>query len=153
MSGAKRIWQFINNVGANCIFASRELLHLCSRSTIDNTFSRLVKQGKLERLAAGIFIVAGGSGESPPVQAIVAVKARAFSKRAHANTTGNPEKTEKEKQEVFLTDGCKGSFRSFTCFSGARINRQHRFGNYFGRALQDRDRAKQHNISATFLCQ
>lgn len=62
-------------------FATRELLACGPRNAIDQALSRMVKQGRLERLTRGVFWVPYVGIAKPSLQEIILVKARAFGKK------------------------------------------------------------------------
>jgi len=49
------ILDFIRRRGSGKVYTSKDLLHLGSRAAIDQTLSRLVRAGELQRLARGLY--------------------------------------------------------------------------------------------------
>ncbi len=75
------IRRYISALPRHQLFASRELLHLSSRSSVDNTLSCLVSDGYIFRLARGVYIREIPSCGLPSAAAIARCKASAFKKQ------------------------------------------------------------------------
>jgi hypothetical protein len=76
MSYAESIRDYVSNVPLDTIISTREVLHLGTRSAVDQTLYRLVKATTLIRLTPGLFIRAGST--IPASLVIVKAKAAAF---------------------------------------------------------------------------
>ena len=94
------------------LLSPKEYLHLGSRAAVDQTFTRLAREGRLLRVGRGIYAapIHGRFGARPPsteavVQAIVANSGETIvaSGAAEANALGLT--TQVPTREVFLTSG------------------------------------------------
>lgn len=55
------------------VLAPKEFLHLGSRAAVDQAFCRLVKAGRLQRIARGLYITARGSETAPDASLVETV--------------------------------------------------------------------------------
>lgn len=94
------------------LVSPREFLHLASRAAVDQTLTRLTREGKLLRVARGAYTlpVAGRFGSRPPstetvIQAITSTQGETVvpSGAAEANALGLTNQV--PAREVFLTSG------------------------------------------------
>lgn len=94
------------------LLSAREFLHVGSRAAVDQTFTRLTREGKLMRVGRGVYAapVASRFGQRPPstesvVQAITAVNGEVIvpNGATEANVLGLT--TQLPTREVFLTSG------------------------------------------------
>lgn len=94
------------------LLSAREFLHVGSRAAVDQTFTRLTREGKLMRVGRGVYAapVASRFGPRPPstesvVQAITAVNGEVIvpNGATEANVLGLT--TQVPTREVFLTSG------------------------------------------------
>ena len=94
------------------LLSAREFLHVGSRAAVDQTFTRLTREGKLIRVGRGVYAapVASRVGPRPPstesvVQAITAVNGEVIvpNGATEANVLGLT--TQVPTREVFLTSG------------------------------------------------
>lgn len=104
---ASRVRDFVQNVGSGELFTTGQLLNLGSRNAIDIALFRLVKNGFLLRLAAGVFAKSQSSFETFSIQDIVREKAARFNKSIFI-----PPMNLSNPKTVFFTDGCSSRFRS-----------------------------------------
>ena len=123
MSVASSIRRFIFKHPIDKMFTTRQLLAFGSRTAIDQFTSKLVHQGELIRITAGVFAKAGSDLSKITPLTVAIIKAAAFGKRIieHASDTaerlgitggGNDEPT-------FSTRGHSSSF--LFLLSGERI--------------------------------
>jgi hypothetical protein len=104
-SVASKVRSYIDNLGSNVVFATKELLHCGGRNAVDHALSRFVGKKLITRLAAGVFVVLI-SAEVPTAAEIAQKKADVFHKKIiESKITHTGEWT-------FLTNGCRSSFRS-----------------------------------------
>jgi len=99
------------------MFATKELLHIGRRNTIDQNLSRLCRSGKILRVGRGVYMKAGPKPIAlPSPQEVALVKATAWGKRIMQSGLDAACKTglvdEGEQKHVFLTSGCTTSFQS-----------------------------------------
>jgi hypothetical protein len=80
VSTASAIRRYINLLPARQIFSTREVLHLGSRASVDQSLYRMVSDVKLERLASGLFRKVMPGIPPPSIEEVAAAKAKAFSK-------------------------------------------------------------------------
>jgi hypothetical protein len=104
-SVASMVRSYVDSLGRDVIFATKQLLHCGGRNAIDHALSRLVGQKHVTRLAAGVFVVLS-SAEVPSASEIAHKKADAFNKRIFESKVADI------VQWTFLTNGCRSSFRS-----------------------------------------
>jgi hypothetical protein len=76
MSSSLSVKLYISDTPFDKIITTREVLHLGTRTAVDQTLYRLVKCAELIRLARGVFVRAGSA--IPPALAIVQAKSAAF---------------------------------------------------------------------------
>lgn len=76
---ASFVRRYIKKLDVDAIFTTRDLLHLGSRSNIDQTLQRMVKREEIRRLSSGVFINSRATREPTPRE-VAEVKARAFGK-------------------------------------------------------------------------
>jgi hypothetical protein len=105
------IRELIANINLDILLSTRQFLAYGKRSAVDQFFYRMVKTGKLIRVARGIFVKQGSRW--PTVLAIAAAKAKAFGKQivqyagdlsAHFEITAPP------AEIVFAVSGSSSHF-------------------------------------------
>jgi hypothetical protein len=117
MSIASDVRAFIEKVPINQVFYTRHLLHLGSRSAIDQETYRLVCAAKICRLADGIFVKRSSDMPKLSMFALAKHKAAAFSKEIveHGKDIGKKLGISKKanKKTTFNVSGrASSSFRS-----------------------------------------
>lgn len=108
-----RLWKQITKHGRGYVFTPSEVLHLGTRSAVDQALSRMVKAGKVRRIGHGIYAYPQLNslvGEVPPSPAAVAqalARGRGaeaqVSEAAAANSLGVT--TQVPARVVYLTNG------------------------------------------------
>lgn len=108
-----KLWKQIAKHGRGYVFTPPEVLHLGPRTAVDQALSRLVKSGKLKRLAHGVYAYPEMNqlvGEVPPSPAAIAqalARGRGaeaqVSEAAAANSFGLT--TQVPGRVVYLTNG------------------------------------------------
>ncbi len=98
----------------SAIFSTRALLNYGTRAAVDQCLYRLVKSGKIVRLAWGLFMREGSDNPKPSLLAIATEKAKAFSRRILAYGVGSEHLIGltrfSNERTVYVTDGCASSF-------------------------------------------
>lgn len=94
------------------LLSPREFLHLASRAAVDQTFTRLVREGALLRVGRGLYAapIKGRFGLRPPateavVAAIEATNGETIVASGAAEANGLGLTTQTPAREVFLTSG------------------------------------------------
>lgn len=111
--------RYINRLHSNTIFSTKEVLQYGTRTAIDKTLSRLVKSGRIIRIARGLFRREDYNIPMPALAEIAKCKANVFDKKIIAkdsntnNTTLlNRTSTTNNTQTIYLTNGRSSSFYS-----------------------------------------
>jgi Family of unknown function (DUF6088) len=110
------IKRHINQLEKSTIFSTRAMLNYGTRAAVDQCLYRLVKSGRIIRLAWGLFTREDSNNASPSHLEIATEKARAFTRKIltdgidRARAMGLTKVGNKEL--VFATDGCSSAFRS-----------------------------------------
>ena len=111
---ASYIRRHINNLPDDKPFSIRDFLIYGPRSTVDQVFHRLLVQGRIIRLARGVY-VKDTARKMPTLAEIIAVKVASFARKivVHGSKAGAKltVKGQKEQTIVFATNGATSSFR------------------------------------------
>jgi hypothetical protein len=111
----------IAEFGTNVLFTSKNLLGCGKRNAVDIEVYRLVKAGKILRVAAGVFMRIVEGMELPSMLKTACVKADRFSRRLY-EAEQTPPHTHAETSNTFHTDGSSTSMLTIT----GRIFLKHR---------------------------
>lgn len=108
------IRKFVQDLPVNQIFTSRDVLAFGARSAIDTELARLVRSGRIVRIARGVFVKEGSN--NPSMAEIAEAKARAFGKVFVSNfsnpATDPTHRNQGQKGEMFFgVSGRTSSFR------------------------------------------
>jgi len=113
MSAPSYIRRYIENLVGDKPFSIRDFLRYGPRNTIDQVFLRLVKSGRIIRVARGVYIKS--SSPQPSIIEVVQVKAAAFGRTivVHGLQAGRSLSNKSPAQEklVFASSGATSSFR------------------------------------------
>jgi hypothetical protein len=96
----------------NKLFTTRQLLIYGTRSAVDQCLSTLVKEGRIIRLARGVFVREGSRIETISVYDIAKIKAEAFGKQIalwNSQFVVGPGK--KRDETTFAVSGSSSSFK------------------------------------------
>ena len=133
------IRRHINNLPDDKPFSIRDFLIYGPRHTVDQVFHRLVAQGRIIRLARGVYIKEE-SRRMPSLTEIIAVKVASFNRKIviHGSKAATKLTKEGENQTpiVFATNGASSAFR---------------VGNYIVRLIRASTRKIQSGDSPTGL--
>src|SRR5260370_39754437 len=109
---AARIMEYANGLPEGTPLAAKELLHLGSRSAVDQALSRLTRQGSLMRAGRGVHIrpIESRFGTRPPVaskvvEAIAAQRGESVAPHGAAAANELGLTTQVPVREVYLTSG------------------------------------------------
>ena len=136
---ASYIRRHINNLPDDKAFSIRDFLIYGPRYTVDQVFHRLVVEGRIIRLARGVYIK-DTAHRMPSLAEIIAVKVASFGRKivVHGSKAASKltEKGQNEQTIVFATNGATSSFR---------------VGNYIVRLIRSSTRKLQSGDSPTGL--
>jgi hypothetical protein len=107
-SVARKVRDLIAEFGTNVLFTSKNLLGCGRRNAVDIEVYRLVKAGKILRVAAGVFMRIVEGMELPSMLKTACVKANRFSRRLY-EAEETPPHTHAETSNTFHTDGSSTS--------------------------------------------
>jgi hypothetical protein len=107
-SVARKVRDKIVEFGTNVLFTSKHLLGCGKRNAVDIEVYRLVKAGKILRVAAGVFMRIVERIELPSMLKTACVKANRFSRRLYEAEQAPPDKNA-ETSNTFHTDGSSTS--------------------------------------------
>jgi hypothetical protein len=111
---ASYIRRHINNLPDDKPFSIRDFLIYGPRHTVDQVFHRLVAQGRIIRLARGVYIKEAAR-RMPSLSEIIEVKVASFNRKIVIHGSKAAAKLTKEgenqKPIVFATNGATSSFR------------------------------------------
>jgi hypothetical protein len=111
---ASYIRRHINNLPDDKPFSIRDFLIYGPRYTVDQVFHRLVVQGRIIRVARGVY-VKDTARRMPSLAKIIEVKVASFNRRivVHGSKAASKltEKGQKEQTLVFASNGATSSFR------------------------------------------
>jgi hypothetical protein len=107
-SVARKVRDKIGEFGTNVLFTSKNLLGCGKRNAVDIEVYRLVKAGKILRVAAGVFMRIVAGIELPSMLKTACVKADRFSRRLYEAEESPPDKNA-ETSNTFHTDGSSSS--------------------------------------------
>lgn len=106
-----RIKGYVNRLPANALITTRELLQCGNRGAVDQAVYTLIKSGFLVRVSRGIFIKFDEGEELPSIDAVAAVKAKAFGKRILIDPEASQcAASTGPKYREYQTDGGPSSF-------------------------------------------
>lgn len=118
-SVASQVLSELNQLGRGHVFTPGEFLHLGSRASVDKALSRLAREGRIQRLAQGLYVYPETNplvGEVPPAPQAIAealVRSRGVtaqvSEAAAANALGVS--TQVPARIVYLTNGSPTTYR------------------------------------------
>ena len=111
MSAPSYIRRHINNLVGNEPFSIRDFLIYGDRNTVDQVFHRLLVEGRIVRVARGIYIK--DTSPVPSLMEIIAVKSKAFGRTVavHGSQAGRYLTGKAQEKLVFATNGATTSFR------------------------------------------
>jgi hypothetical protein len=114
---ASFVRRFVNNQPYGQLFCTRDCLNFGPRSRIDQTLCSLVKDGRITRMARGVFARMNHDTPWPTIFQIAAVKANAFSRKIlmhgrKALTKAIQGVADEKHPYVFAIDGRSSSFHS-----------------------------------------
>ncbi|PWT96369.1 MAG: hypothetical protein C5B53_09855 [Candidatus Melainabacteria bacterium] len=111
MSAPSYIRRHINNLVGDKPFSIRDFLIYGDRNTIDQIFHRLIVEGRIVRVARGVYIK--GTSPQPSIAEIIEVKVKAFGRTVAAHGSQAARRLRRQGQDklVFATDGATSSFR------------------------------------------
>jgi hypothetical protein len=107
-SVARKVRDKIVEFGTNVLFTSKHLLACGKRNAVDIEVHRLVKAGKILRVAAGVFMRIAAGIELPSMLKTACVKADRFSRRLYEAEQTPPDKNA-QTSNTFHTDGSSTS--------------------------------------------
>jgi hypothetical protein len=111
MSAPSYIRRHINNLVGDKPFSIRDFLIYGDRNTVDQVFHRLLVEGRIVRVARGIYIK--DTSPPPSLAEIIEVKVKAFGRSiaAHGSQAALKLKGIGQDKLVFATNGATTSFR------------------------------------------
>ena len=111
MSAPSYIRRHINNLVGDKPFSIRDCLIYGDRNTVDQVFHRLVIEGRIVRVARGVYIK--DTSPPPSVAEIIEVKVKAFGRTiaAHGSQAAHRLSGQGQDKLVFATNGATTSFR------------------------------------------
>ena len=111
MSAPSYIRRHINNLVGDKPFSIRDFLIYGGRNTVDQVFHRLLVEGRISRVARGVYIKC--TSPSPSLAEIIEVKVKAFGRSiaAHGSQAGRKLNGKEQDKLVFATNGATTSFR------------------------------------------
>jgi hypothetical protein len=80
MSVRTNVLAFAKDLGAGVMFATKQILHMAKRGSLDQALSVLTREGILRRLARGIYMLSADDVELPSIAEILQLKAKIFSR-------------------------------------------------------------------------
>jgi len=115
MSTSSYVRRHIYKLEANTLFSTRDLLNYGKRATIDQCLCRLVKDGKIVRLARGLFRRQDYNSPLPSPLEVATYKAKVFGKQlvAHDNEAVQTLTFVQQENKIptFIVSGRSSSFR------------------------------------------
>lgn len=109
ISAASKIRIFIDELSTEAIFTSGDVLRYGSRSAVDNELYEQVRNGKIKRLARGVFKKVAASYLTVTTFLIAQAKARRFGKEISIPFSSSKRN---EGERIFWTNGGSTSFDS-----------------------------------------
>ncbi|PWT96265.1 MAG: hypothetical protein C5B53_10005 [Candidatus Melainabacteria bacterium] len=111
MSAPSYIRRHINNLVGDKPFSIRDCLIYGDRNTVDQVFHRLLVEGRIIRVARGVYIK--DTASPPSLAEIIEVKVKAFGRSivAHGSQAARKLNGQGQDKLVFATNGATTSFR------------------------------------------
>ena len=111
MSAPSYIRRHINNLKGDKPFSIRDFLIYGDRNTVDQVFHRLLVEGRIVRVARGVYIK--DTSAPPSLAEIIEVKVKAFGRSivAHGSQAARKLSGKGQDKLVFATNGATTSFR------------------------------------------
>src|SRR5579883_1698215 len=111
MSAPSYIRRHINKLAEDKPFSIRDFLIYGDRNTVDQVFHRLLVEGRIVRVARGVYVKE--TSPTPSLADIIAVKAAAFGRSiaVHGSQAERKLNDQQPNKLVFATNGSTTSFR------------------------------------------
>lgn len=111
MSAPSYIRRHINNLAGDKPFSIRDFLIYGDRNTVDQVFHRLLIEGRIIRVARGVYIK--DTSRHPSLAEIIEVKVASFGRiiATHGSQAGQKLSGKEQDKLVFATNGATTSFR------------------------------------------